>query len=73
MCLAHGHNAVTPVKLEPAAPRSRIKHLTTEPMRFHIMGCASKYHITFKPNGISLSYQLDQPMMFGVLFNLFKY
>ena len=25
------HNAVTPVRLEPAAPRSRVKHSTTEP------------------------------------------
>ena len=29
------HNAVTPVRLEPAAPRSRIKHCTTEPLRSH--------------------------------------
>ena len=33
MCLAQGHNAVTPVRLEPAAPRSRVKHSTTEPLR----------------------------------------
>ena len=30
MCIAQGHNAVTPVRLEPAAPRSRVKHSTTE-------------------------------------------
>ena len=24
------HNAVTPVRLEPAAPQSRVKHSTTE-------------------------------------------
>ena len=30
-CLAQGHNAVPPVRLEPAAPQSRIKHSTTEP------------------------------------------
>ena len=30
MCLAQGHNTVTPVRLEPAAPRSRVKHSTTE-------------------------------------------
>ena len=29
MCLAQGHNAVTP---EPAATRSRVKHSTTEPL-----------------------------------------
>ena len=31
MCLAQGHNAVKSVMLEPAAPRSRDKHYTTEP------------------------------------------
>ena len=33
MCLAQGLNPVTPVRLEPAAPRSRVKHYTTEPLR----------------------------------------
>ena len=33
MCLAQGHNAVTPVRLEPAAPRFRVKHSTTEQLR----------------------------------------
>ena len=33
MCLAQGHNAVTPVKLEPAALRSQVKHSTTGPLR----------------------------------------
>ena len=27
--LAQGHNAVMPVRLEPAAPRSQVKHSTT--------------------------------------------
>ena len=31
--LLKDHNAVTPVRLEPAAPRSRVKHSTTEPLR----------------------------------------
>ena len=31
MCLAQGHNVVTPVRLKPAAPRSRVQHSTTEP------------------------------------------
>ena len=30
MCLAQGHNAVTLVRLKPAAPRSRVKLSTTE-------------------------------------------
>ena len=29
MCLAQGQNAVSPVRLEPAALRSRVKHSTT--------------------------------------------
>ena len=33
MCLVQGHNAVTPVRFEPAAPLSRVKHSTTEPLR----------------------------------------
>ena len=33
MCLAQGHNAVTPVRLEPTTPRPRVKHSTTEPLR----------------------------------------
>ena len=28
MCLAQGHNTVTPVRLKPAAPRSPVKHST---------------------------------------------
>ena len=32
MCLAQGHNTVTPVRLEPSAPRSSVKHSTTEPL-----------------------------------------
>ena len=32
MCLAQGHNAVPPVRLEPAIPRSKVKHSTTEPL-----------------------------------------
>ena len=32
MCLAQGHNAVTPVRLKPASLRSRVKHSTPEPL-----------------------------------------
>ena len=32
--LAQGHNAVTPVWLELAAPRARVKHSTTEHLNF---------------------------------------
>ena len=30
MCLAQGHNAVTLVRLKPAAPLSGVEHSTTE-------------------------------------------
>ena len=33
MYLAQGYNAVTPVRLEPVALRSRVKHSTIEPLR----------------------------------------
>ena len=29
---AQGHKAMMPVRVEPAAPRSRVKHSTTEPL-----------------------------------------
>ena len=32
MCLAQRHNAVTPVRLEPTALQSQVKHSTTEPL-----------------------------------------
>ena len=35
MCLAQGHNAVKPVRPEPAAPQSQVKHSTTEPLCSH--------------------------------------
>ena len=35
MCLAQWHNAVTPMRLELAAPWSRVKYSTTEPLRSH--------------------------------------
>ena len=32
MCLAQGHKAVPPVRLEPATVPSRVKHSTSEPL-----------------------------------------
>ena len=32
LCLAQGHNAVMPVRLETATPRPRVKRSTTEPL-----------------------------------------
>ena len=42
MCLAQGHNAVTLVRLELAAPRSRVKHSTTKPMLFYFNNLETK-------------------------------
>ena len=33
MCLAQGHNAVPPVRLDPVALRSQAKHSTTKSLR----------------------------------------
>ena len=33
MRFAQGHSAVTSVRLEPATPRSQVKHSTTESLR----------------------------------------
>ena len=38
MCLAQGHTIVTLVRLESAAPQSRVKHSTTEPLRSPVWG-----------------------------------
>ena len=46
MCLAQGHNTVTPARLKPAASQSRVKHSTTEPLR-------SLYRRLCKIQGIS--------------------
>ena len=40
MSLAQGHNAVMPVRLEPAAPLSRVKHSITEPLRLRTSSIA---------------------------------
>ena len=36
MCLAQGHNAVTPVRQEQTTPRFQDKHSTTEPLPSHM-------------------------------------
>ena len=44
MCLAQGHNTVTPVGLEPAAPQSLVKHSTTEPLCSKNVGIKAGIH-----------------------------
>ena len=54
-----GHNAVTPVRLEPAASRSRVKHSTTEPLRspyfliYYFATFSADYHSTRGPIAVS--------------------
>ena len=43
MYFAQGRNAVMPMRLEPAAPRSRVKHSTTEPLRSLYFSCYKIY------------------------------
>ena len=40
--LLKDHNAVTPVRLEPTALRSRVKHSTTEPLRSLVCVCKGR-------------------------------
>ena len=43
MCLAQGHNAMTPVRLEPAALRSRVKHSSSELPITHECSSSCRY------------------------------
>ena len=45
MCLAQYHNTETPVRLEPAASLSQVKHSTTEPL--HSIGLSLNVKITY--------------------------
>ena len=36
MCHSQVHNQMTPVRLEPAAPQSQVKHSTTKSLRSHV-------------------------------------
>ena len=42
MCLAQGHEAVTPVRLEPATPQFRVNDSNSEPLRTNVSDVASK-------------------------------
>ena len=58
---------MTPVRLEPAAPRSRVKHSTTEPLRSHSLIFVSQgylksttFHTRTSRSGLStLGYKCD--------------
>ena len=68
MCLAQGHNTVTPVKLEPAAPWSPVKHSTTELLRSHTLG------ILFQSewSGVEEFIHLSLASFYGTLANSLK-
>ena len=57
MCLAQGHNTVMPVGLEPVAPRSQVKHSTTEPLR-------SPPPVSDAAHGCLLKYRVSDPQSF---------
>ena len=60
MCLAQGHNTVMPVRLEPAAPRSRVKHSTTEPLPSLYWTCDGGGH--WSESGFTLCILIDFPI-----------
>ena len=78
-CLAQGHklhNAVTPVRLEPAALPSRVKHYTTEPLRSNMIWLACfKVGLRSVFWAVCLAYQVTRETMsdrinkFIILFN----
>ena len=61
MCLAQGQNTVTRVRLEPAAPRSQVKHSTTEPL------CSSCIEM------ISVKFSKPRSYTFGISPESLKY
>ena len=65
------HNAMTPVRLEPAAFRSRVKHSTTEPLR-SLIKRPLKYHIfeNFMENGAFA--HLEQMLHFPYYFQKYS-
>ena len=51
MCLAQGQNAATPVRCEPVALRSRVKHSTTEPLH-SLVKVLFNYSVIVSPHGV---------------------
>ena len=75
--LAQGHNTVTPVRLQPATPRSRVKHCTTEPMRFLTLACIRCFPSLYKVSGMPehtsfVSSPLFLPLCAGACMNKFS-
>ena len=66
MCLAQGHNAVTPLQLKPTAPQSQVKHSTTEPLRSLGQDCMRGIWKVLSMV-FYLRNQLTKPIMFGII------
>ena len=66
MSLFKDHNAVTPVRLEPASFRSRVKHSTTEPLR-------SYDHLRPSIPGVGLLYRFRVEMHLIVRFGYLQW
>ena len=60
--LLKDHNALTPVRLEPAALRSRVKHSTTEPLRSLLLTMCA-WVSTCAPS--VLASNADWPVIYG--------
>ena len=62
MCLAQGHKVV---RLEPGAPRSRVKHATTEPLRSLIIKNGSSHEnlvlISYAQKPLLILYLIEMP------------
>ena len=78
MCLAQGHKAVSPVRLEPAAPRFRVKNSTIEPLRYHIAASTNlatctiiSIHLDLNEIQILRSKDSDYYFNTGVIFFIF--
>ena len=59
MCLAQGHNPVTQVRFEPAAPQSQVEHSTTEPLKPLNTFSISMSHNVDYPNFIAWNWMED--------------
>ena len=72
MCLAQRHNTVMPVRLEPAVPRSWVKHSTTETQRSwgmykraeYLLELCSLLHSRLVPHAIMTTYRKEKKWPF---------
>ena len=53
--LAQGHSAVTPVRLQRAAPQPRVKHSTTEPLNSLSLGVNNPHEVASFELGVYLA------------------